>query len=218
MVNAPALISGMSKPTNSPTATTTTATSDKPQPGREETPVLYASDPGATWQAMVAPLDIAGALSNIDSMLKELERDYPELRQDIWNVGGDMSGKALTIARQPAVVKVIERRVNYYSALVRSLQMGVAIGGWRGYKDYEGYNLDSYEAGKLDFELAEREVFPPDPTDELTNKNLFWATVSQAVSSGAADFETIARDYGWGDEKIAEYEARRQKAFTEVEL
>jgi hypothetical protein len=167
---------------------------------------------------MVAPLDIAGVLSNIDSMLKELERDYPELRQDIWNVGGDMSGKALTIARQPAVVKVIERRVNYDSALVRSLQMGMAIGGWRGYKSYEGYNLDSYEAGKLDFELAEREVFPPDPTDELTSKNLFWATVSQAVSSGAADFETIARDYGWDDEKIAEYEARRQKAFTEVEL
>jgi hypothetical protein len=44
--------------------------------------------------------------------------------------------------------------------------MGVAIGGFRGYEGFEGYGLDSYQAGALDFEIIPRPVFGRDPLDD----------------------------------------------------
>jgi hypothetical protein len=74
---------GVTKPEESPTFTETsltgTAAAKRPEPGREETNALYGSADGSA-VPLVAPLDIEAAISSIQNMTKEIERDYPELR------------------------------------------------------------------------------------------------------------------------------------------
>jgi len=170
-VNSPWFFSGVPKPDSSPTTTETALIGDaalnRPQPGREELPILYATNPQAKAQALVAELDIAGTLEHIKEILAEIERDYPELKliADLQSASGDISGRALRIAQGPAADKVLQRRVNYDDGLKRIQQMAIAIGGERGY--FKGFNLASYEAGDLDHEIGERPVFAPDRLDEL---------------------------------------------------
>ena len=163
--------SGVPKPSSSPTASETqltgTAAANRPQPGREELPALYANDPNAKATALIAESDIGGILEHIKEMLSEIERDYPELKliADLQQASGDISGRALRIAQGPAADKVLQRRVNYDDALKRIQQMAVAIGGERGY--FKGFNLGSYDKGNLDHEIGDRRVFAPDRLDEL---------------------------------------------------
>jgi hypothetical protein len=162
---------GVPKPTSSPTTSETVLTDtqalNRPQPGREELPAIYASNPDAKASALTAQFDISAAIEHIKEILAEIERDYPELKliADLQQASGDISGRALRIAQEPAADKTLQRRVNYDDALKRIQQMAVAIGGERGY--FKGFGLDSYERGDLDHEIGERPVFAPDRLDEL---------------------------------------------------
>ena len=90
-VDAVWLFSGMTQPTNKPNLAGATATTDNPEPGRQEMKALYGPT-GASATALVADLDIAGTLQHIQGILQELERDYPELRSDVATASGDAFG------------------------------------------------------------------------------------------------------------------------------
>ena len=181
------------------------ATTDRKEPGKEEVPALYVGDPNAKGQALVTQVGIAETSQEIQNILSEMERDMPELQMDIWTVGQDVSGKALGKARQRVERKVIQRRPNYDKALVRAHQMAIAIGGEKGYKGYDGYNLMSYDAGLLNHSIpSDRTIFESDPYVEANEKRIMWETVSKAVASGIP-IETILRDFGWTDKQLAEF-------------
>lgn len=165
MVDSPWLFAGVDKPRSTPTTTGTAAgASNKIEPGREEIPALYGPV-GATATPLVANLDLSAAAAHVASILQELERDYPELRQTLSNASNDVSGAALEIDHQPIEDKVIERRANYDDGLVRAQQMAIAIGGFRNYDGFSGFDLDSYAAGDLDHAIDhQRPVFRETPT------------------------------------------------------
>ena len=119
---------------------------------------------------------------HISALLEDFERDYPELSFEALRVSGDISGKALRIARQPAEAKVQQRRTTYDDGLKRALQMAVSIGGFR--KIFKGFGLDSFDQGALDFEFAERGVFPTDPIDESEEDLAFWLAAKAAKEAG----------------------------------
>jgi hypothetical protein len=196
MVDAPWLLSGVDSPANNPktrllggatgipgakvTSTPEVATNGRRnQKGREEVPTLYAG-PGANAIALVAPLSISETSAYIESILKDIEKDYPELAINMQNVQGDISGRALRINQQPVTEKVMQRRANYDDAVVRAQQMAIAIGGFRKYKGYEGFNLDSFKAGKLDHSIGARPVFGRDPLDDLDLEAKLWEVAKQA--------------------------------------
>ena len=137
---------------------------------------------------------------HIDGILKDFERDYPELKFDALRVGGEVSGRALRIARQPAETKVLQRRAGYDDGLKRALQMALSIGGLRGI--FSGVNLDSFEAGGLDFEFDERGVFVTDKLDEYEEEQFFWAAAKLAKES-TMPLLAYLEHMGWDDEKIA---------------
>ena len=114
---------------------------------------------------------------------------------------GDASGRALRTARQPVVSKVVQRRVNYEGALIAAQQMAIAIGGWRGYGEYRGFNLDSYAKGDLNHTVADRPVFAEDPLDRTEVDTAFWNAASAARKAGAS-LEGYLSDLGWDDERI----------------
>lgn len=202
-VEAPMLITGVKKPDATPTTTGSTAKQSAPEPGREEIPTLYGP-PGAEVHFMVAPLQIADTLATIKAILEEIERDYPELKFDIWNAGSDASGRALRTARQPTEVKVQKRRASYDSGLVKAHQMAVAIGGLRGYDGYQGFGLDSFQAGTLDFSFGKRPVFAADPLDDLELSKAFWDAANQAKATGGMPaLVKFLRDHDWDEKDIA---------------
>jgi hypothetical protein len=205
-VNAPALMSGMSKPNSKLTTTTSAATSDNPEPGREESKLLWAGDGvNATYAPMIAGMSIAEVDARLQTIMASIESDMPELRKSIWDIGGDPSGVALATAREPTETKINGRRTNYDGGLVRAIQMGIAIGGMRGYAGFEGFDLGSYQRGDLDISIASRPVFSEQKAEKIANNNSFWTTWAGVSASGSVPFEAFARSYGWTDEQLKEF-------------
>jgi hypothetical protein len=206
------LFAGVSRGASTPQTTGSAATTDRPQPGREEMPALYGpAEAKAT--PLIADVKIAEVAGALDNLLQEIERDYPELQMDIWSASGDTSGRALRTARQRAETKVKQRRPNYDNALVRAQQMAVAIGGMRQYPGYEGFGLDSYEAGALDHAIAKRPVFQVDPLDDYETRKAFWETVAAAQNAGAS-LEAALLDMGWEQERVDKFV---QSSYGEME-
>ncbi len=204
IVDAPWLFAGVNAPKKDVTMSGATATPDRPEPGREEIPALYGPV-GATAIPLVAPLQIADTSAHIATILKEIERDYPELSVDINNIQGDISGRALRIHQQPASIKVQQRRANYDDALVRAQQMAIAIGGMRAYEGFAGFSLDSYESGQLDHSISNRPVFAKDPLDDLDMEEVLWKVAALAKNVGVGPLVFLKRQ-GWTDEQLKEIE------------
>jgi hypothetical protein len=152
---------------------------------------------------LIAPLQIGDTSTEIQNQLKVLEQDYPELRDDTYNAAGDTSGIAIELARQRVETRVNKRRPNYDNALVRAQQMAIAIGGFRKYKGYEGFGLDSYAAGLLDHSIGERPVFKSTRGQELAQAEVFWRTAQSALAAGIP-IETYLRRSGWSDADLQE--------------
>lgn len=192
------LMKGMKKTTL--TMSRADATTDRPLPGREEMQAIWGVPVDGGAEAMVAALDLENVLRHVDTILKEIERDVVELGQDIHTASGDASGRALRVARQPVVAKVVQRRASYDAAMVAAQQMAVAIGGWRGY--YGGFDLDSYAKGDLDHSIADRSVFEEDALDRTEIDLAFWKAAEQAGKAGAS-LSAYLEEAGWDDERIA---------------
>jgi hypothetical protein len=204
LVDSPWLFSGVDNPaTKNKTMPTTTGgepTAARKMPGREEIPALYGPV-GAAATPLVAPIDIAGTTAYIQSILKDIERDYPELSDTLNNVQGDVSGRALRINRQPSEGKVKQRRVNYDDGLVRAQQMAMTIGGIRGYEGFKGFNIGSYDAGDLEHSIGPRPVFDKDAADDLEIENQLWTVAGLAKTAGYS-LDLFLERQGWPEEAI----------------
>ena len=212
-VDAKWLFTGVPNPkdgvitTRGKTSSTSADEDTQRQAKREQEDAYFVPDPNAKAQALVAPLQIADALAVVKEILAELERDYPELQHDIWAAGGDTSGAALSVARQRVETRVLKRRPNYDDALVRAHQMAIAIGGYRRYDGYRGFDLDSYGAGRLDHSIGARPVFQPTRAQTLQEDAALWTAANAAVAAGntidaptaGALLELVLRRNGYTD-------------------
>jgi hypothetical protein len=199
------LFAGVRGPAGGGTPPTETTDTRNPEKRRQAMQAIYSADANAKAQALVAPLDIVATANYIMEILKDIEKDYPELAIDIKNAAGDISGKALRINRAPAESKVIQVRPNYDNALVRAHQMAIAIGGFRGYDGFAGFGLDSYAAGALDHSIGARPVFDKDATDDLEMDQLFWTVGALAKAFGIPPLVWLEQN-GYSEELIAKIE------------
>jgi hypothetical protein len=209
-VNPRWLYSGVQNPANNPQAkaagqttpktSSSTPTSDNPQPGREQEPALYGPA-GSDAKPLIADINIADTSTYIKEILSDIERNYPELNADMHNVEGEISGRALRINRAPAENKVLQRRPNYDNAIVRAQQMALSIGGYRGY--FSGIDLDSFANGDLDHQIGDRPVFGKDVMDDLEyDKELY--TVAKEAKAVGIPLVVFLKQKGWTDEQIAD--------------
>ena len=113
-------------------------------------------------------------LKHIEVLLDEVERDHPEL--SLWEAMRSMnqvSGVAVSRLFGDAQLYIDEASQSYDTALVRLMQMSIAVagmrlkegaGGWADpdyqQKKFEPYDLDSYKAGDLDFYILPRPLIP----------------------------------------------------------
>lgn len=196
-------MSGVSKSKVENTITRTAQDPDQygSAPDRESLPFIYATNPQARAEALIADLELEAVLKGITMMLDEIERDYPELRLDENLAVQTNSSRAIRVARQKTEAKVIQRRSGYDNALVRGQQMGMSIGGMRGYEGFEKFKDDAFKSGLLDHNVGKRQIFGKDPMDDLEVEEQFWTVASLAVPHiGLAYY--LERG-GWDEEDIA---------------
>lgn len=205
-----------SKPSVTPAATNAPPTAETPAPGREDLNALYIKDKDAKGQALVADLQLDHALTNLDKIIDQLERDYPEIRDEFSRMrGNDVSGEALRIMREPVEVRAAERRAVYESALVRAHQMAISIGAQKGYAGFEEFTESSFVEGKLNHSIAPRPVYRVDPLEQLEQEAALWKAAQEAQKAGVA-VEVFLERQGWDAEEIAkvtanpEFKARRK--------
>ncbi len=177
-------------------------TAANPEPGRTEQQYLYANDPTARAQHLTFDLDIPGVCGHIRDLITDIEKNFPELLADTGNLGGTVTAEAIRNARQQASSKVQTRRISYDDPLVRAQMMALAIGGFRGYRDFEAFDLDSFAAGKLDHQIGQRPVFEVDPMDSIEEDQAFWTAANAAVTAGVPLAVYLERN-GWSEEELA---------------
>lgn len=184
LVDAPWFFAGLKKPTTSPTVTGAEISTSTPEPGREEIPALYATDPNAKATPLVAPMPIADVVTHVKDMLGQLEKAYPELALYRVREGTAASGRAVRLIQRDAEGKVLDYRDVYDGALVRAQQMAVAMGGYRGYEGFAGFGLESYASGALDHQIGARPVFSRDPLDDEEEEGVELENQKKAVAAG----------------------------------
>ena len=177
------------------------ANASNPEPSRTEQNFLYGPLQ-ATATQLTFDLKISEVCEHIRDLLAAIEKNFPELLADTGNLGGTVTAEAIRNARQQASSKVQNRRVPYDAGLVRAQMMALAIGGFRGYRDFEGFDLDSFTAGKLDHAIGHRAVFEVDPLDSIEEDNAFWTAAGLAVKAGVPITLYLERN-GWSAEELA---------------
>lgn len=125
---------------------------------RRDTLDLLHGPLGSQPYPMIAPIAIADALANIQSMLNELENDLPELALHRLREGGNLTAPGVEAGYSDAIGRITEASGNYNDALVRAQQMAVSIGGLRRYRGFEAFDLDSYADGDLEHYIGDRPV------------------------------------------------------------
>ena len=170
---------------------------------RQDMPGLYGPE-GVTAQALIASVDIAGVTNNLQSILAEIENDYPETRLVRLVTSGESSGEAIRQAQQPVEAVVNELRSNYDSAVLSAFLMAVSIAGYRGLVD--GFDLDSYHAGNMLAQVGERPVFSQSDEDKLAREKSEAETAKAFMDIGY-DPEFYLADRGWSDARIAKLKA-----------
>lgn len=149
----------------------TVGTTIAADPSRESIQYIEANT-GATVSTINLPE--GQALNHIQSLLNEVERDHPEL--SLWHAMREMnqiSGVAVSRLFGDAQSYINEAQNSYDTALVRLMQMSIAIAGMRqksgagGWAEanyqrdkFAKYDLDSYRKGDLDFYILPRPLIP----------------------------------------------------------
>jgi len=149
----------------------------------KENSILYL--PGnSSLQSLIPNINYADALSILNSMLDEIEKDLPELRyysiQD-----SNLSGKAIKMLLAGAVDKATEAQDNFLAGLKRLNEMALTIGKNMGLFK----NIGSYENGDFEHEIVVPAIFPTsiDETASLM-KDLVAAGLSLATALRIAGF------------------------------
>lgn len=167
---------------------------------KDELPFFYGGM-GSTINPMVFNLDIQFTSMEIQNQLTALEEDYPELSYASARISADASGLARREVRKSAEAKVHVRRAPYDDVHKRCLQMAISIAAYRGYDGYndQGWTLDSYDNGDLDFEIGSRSVFLMDPLDQIEEGTKRAVEVQSWVTAGvplekALEWSGVAAD------------------------
>lgn len=148
---------------------------------------------------LVFPLDITGALANIESLSNELEYDMPELALYKVRAVGLASGVAVKRMYDDAVTRINGAGMNYDDALARAQAMGVAMGAYHKYEPYKGFSLEDYAKGNLYHVIKERELF-----DETLDKQTKLMTLATLKDQPPAVAKLMMREMDYQEDDIDE--------------
>ena len=172
ILSAPILIAGDQVKVGPPGANTTTATTTPQQRGESAQKIdVITGANGATIDTL--QMDTGDAISHIEHLLTEIERDHPEITMysQLRNMS-QVTGPGAARLFGDVAAYVDAARAQYDQATIKLCQMAAAIGGWRlqtnawgptptrQQQAFTGYDLESYYAGALDLAIQSRPLIP----------------------------------------------------------
>jgi hypothetical protein len=170
---------------------------------KERVPFIYAIEPNARAQPLIAPLDLPAVMENIKSILRVIEQEHPELTADLALATGDASGRALRVAKEKAEALVVQRRATYDDAIRRAHQMAISIGAMRQYRGYAQFGETAYLDGTLDHQIGQRPVFALTEW-ELLEVEKERATVVETLTRAGVPLAAAWRRAGYKDSEISQ--------------
>jgi hypothetical protein len=192
---------------------------DVPTSGREELNILQG--PQGT-QISTIELEISEAGEALDRLIASIERKCPEITyyeklRDMTQITGpsadNLMGDVAHRVRQVAG--------SYDAHLIALCQMGVAIAGWRrgrregGWVEdtpdrakFDGFDLESWEQGDLDFDIMPRPLVHPSEEDTLRVIGLRRQVIP------IYPIEQAAMDAGYDEDTVAEWMAQAKREGT----
>jgi hypothetical protein len=186
------------------------------EPERSHAVVFFCNNSAANSVRLLGNLDIAATSAHILTILKEVERNHPELQADMATASGDASGRALRVARERSEALLIQRRAGYDDGLVRAHAMAISIGALKGYSGYEEFDAGSYKRGELDHYIGDRPVFAVDQADTLELAQAF-ATAFKTMTDAGMPARIALQRLNASEEEIAEFEQARADEETRTE-
>lgn len=148
---------------------------------RNSTSLILKGPADTTYVTMAPNLDPSEVLPHIESILGELERDFPELTmyQELRRMS-QVTGPGAARMMGDVASRVLEVASNYDTQSIKLFQMATAIGGQRFREGREGwrmktaqqrkfapFDLMSYQKGELDFSIMPRPLIPMTATEAL---------------------------------------------------
>lgn len=157
----------------------------------------------STWtlKSLVPLVPYKEALDILQDMMLELEADMPEMafyRVRHIQIRGALSGRAIEMMLQDAVVRIEEARGNAEAGLIRANQMAITIAQAAGLSDFTG--LGTYESGALDHTFKARNVIRTSDAEELE--------VIAQLPATFSEMEKLRR-LGYSDDAITQIMAER---------
>lgn len=169
-------------------------------------------------QQLVPNLNYEAALSVLNAMLDEIERDLPEMAFHRLRTIGEISGRAARMMLTDAIDKIIEARGNGLQALARADAMALTIGAQLQLADF-GTLGGTFEDGAFEHTF---EAEDPIGISELEQAETDLAIAQAAIAqqeSGITVRRTL-EDRGYSEDEItamlAERDAEREASAARV--
>lgn len=146
----------------------------------------FISLPGMADLTSVIPgINYDSGMNIVNNLVKEIEKDLPELKYYSVPDAQNLSGKALKNLLGAAVDVAIEARDNYFAGLARLYKMALTIGQFIGLFT----NIGNYDNGDFEHTLTAGEMFPQTIDDKaITLKSLVDAGLALATAMRFAGF------------------------------
>lgn len=148
-------------------------------------------------EALVTQLQIADALAAIDAQYDEIKLDMPELSLADIREHGNLTKPGIDAGWQDAIGLIEEAMGNYDASLVAACKMAITIGGINGYRDFEGFNANSYDNGDMDFNIKSRSVIGDTLSKSETIQFMIAASATPAYGA-------VLKEIGKSDAEIEE--------------
>lgn len=157
---------------------------EAPNEARDKVPILYGPK-DSELKPLSPNLDLGGAGANLDRMLKQLEKQSPELALDMLRESGNLTAPGVRSAYKEGLDRVAEAQGNYDDGYIRAQKMQITISGYRNYDGYRSFNLDSFP-DDVEFYVKERELVD----DGLSKEQ--WLQALQSVNNLSPDLMELA--------------------------
>jgi hypothetical protein len=206
----------------------------------KKTGVVYPQDPRLNWVVLKVDTtngpanvsDLSGVLKlgeaspELERQLKSFENDYPELQAaTIMKENSQLSGAALERMLGPAQNRLDGVQPNYNQQLIKLRQMQISVAGFRAngggwvnktkqHAPFAGYNLSSYAAGELDFNLKRSQLVHETEAEKEDTLKKKADRASTLLDLGVDELEAL-QVAGYTEEQAEEILARVEAAGPE---
>lgn len=160
--------------------------------------LIWKAAPDTSVHSLASQIDVSAVREHLADKVARYEAMYPELTysRELRSMS-TLTGPAAARLLADVAAIVYETQSTYDEQLIRASQIAVAIGGMRladglgGWAErtrqrdaFDGFDLDSYAAGALDFAILPRPLVPISGTERATEMGAKAAAIKTLTEAG----------------------------------